>query len=234
MLSGFQGENKIAFEKIFREIFGGDAPGPVEYMTVKGKQKLVGHRKGISTLEAPVIVDLTVGEGRAWELIPLARRTNFYGFDIRKTSLTTKIHDISKPLPLLDRCADLVYFDPPFFFRTGANDESPYNPTDYSDVEAFADVGKFNQILENLSEEVPRVLKEKGFFLAQIMDMYKGPLGTGRYYPTHYKVLQMCLQFKPQFKWLATFDIIIKKRGMAYGVLANVVHYYLFRKMGSI
>lgn len=173
----------------------------------------------------PVVIDLTVGEGRAWENIDRSKMS-FIGLEKegRQTPLTTMIHDIVKPLPFLDNYADFIYFDPPYLFETDTS--ANYKLKDYVYDEVFVKRETFLAWLKNLQTEVPRVLKPGGYFIAQIMNMWK----ARTFYPNIFDVADT-FRSNGSLVFDGSFTVVIQKRAFAYHILANTVYYLVFRKL---
>jgi SAM-dependent methyltransferase len=177
----------------------------------------------------PVVIDVTVGEAYSWKTLwsEVDKRTGktikegmeFHGLDNRKTSATTKIHDITTPLPFPDACSDLVYFDPPFYTR---EDDEEYEAGKLVKEEVFTTEKILNGMIENLKTEVPRVLKPNGVFIVKIMDSYVGNFYT----PTHF-VFEKA--FSQTMRYAASFAVGTDLKRRTYLLYNNFVFFLVFK-----
>ncbi len=185
--------------------------------TNKVFQKILKH----FVKEGSVVLDITYGRGLSWVdlkgkyiLIKVDKRKLFD--DVIKADLNEYLKNAKSDF------VDCIYFDPPYYFKEKIGDFDINNQMLDDEEEVFWTEEEFRKALITLKNEVPRVLKKKGIFIAKIMDGYIGKV----YYPLAFDLFKaMSINMVPK----GTFICPIKKKDRISTLIRpNHIYYLVF------
>ena len=175
------------------------------------------------------ILDLTYGNGKSWESLEQHEKKhyNITKMDLYSTSADIKA-DVRLPLPFKSRNFDVVYFDPPFYFREEIYPTIPVITGKIlsDEKELFWTKNDLSKSVINLGSEVPRVLRTNGIFIVKISDSYVGK----KYIPTHIKVGAFLSKKMSMIATIIAFSQT-KKTSMPGFVRLNNFYYLIFEKV---
>ncbi len=160
MLTCFQGSTNIIFQKI------------LNFFVKQGS----------------VVLDLTYGRGLSWEnlkgnykIIKVDKRKLFE--DVIKTDFNDYLRKKES------NSVDCVYYDPPYYFKEKIKQFDIKDQLLNHDEEVFWTEKEFEESLQTIQKEVPRVLRDEGIFIVKIMDGYIGK----EFYPNAFRIFEVML-----------------------------------------
>lgn len=173
--------------------------------------------------EGSTILDLTYGRGLSWKdieenhkLIKVDKRKLF------EDVIESDFNDYLKKRE--DNSVDCVYFDPPYYFKEKITHFNINGQMLDEEKEVFWTEKEFEESLNNLQKEIPRILKERGIFIVKIMDGYIGK----EYYPLAFNL------FNAISKLLCPRGIFIcpiqKTDNISSLIRTNHIYYLVFEK----
>lgn len=133
------------------------------------------------------ILDLTYGKGHSWKGFQFKTLKGEYELtkiDINPQLEVDVVLDIKQPLKFPDDEFDVIYFDPPYYFKDKIKNFDLHGRLYGTESEVFWSFEDLIYTLQNLSREVPRLLKNKGIFIVKIGDNYVGK----ECFPNHFVV----------------------------------------------
>jgi hypothetical protein len=171
------------------------------------------------------ILDITYGKGNSWKGFPLSDKYQLVKLDIKKyDNVELDIVVDHKLLPFPDETFNLVYYDPPYYFREKIRNYDITNQLYSEDTEVFWTEKDFFNSLSALKDEVPRVLKSNGKMICKIMDGYVG----STFFPNHFTVYKF---FSNKMKALGCFIVPIQRKDNPSFVRTNHIYYLVFQKV---
>jgi len=170
-----------------------------------------------------IVLDLTYGRGLSWRNIETDYR--IIKVDKRKLFKDVIKSDFNEYLNKKERdSVDCIYFDPPYYFKEKILQFDIKNQMLNEENEVFWTQKEFEQSINNIQREIPRVLKINGIFIIKIMDGYIGK----NYYPIAFDFFnKMSKTLHP----IGTFICPIQKPdNISTFIRANHIYYLIFEK----
>jgi len=177
------------------------------------------------------VLDVTYGKGRSWD--------NFVWDDLFNEVEVVKmdkvkydgieldvVSDHSIGLPFDDESFDVVYYDPPYYFREYVKSYD-LKECEFEENEVFWTLDDFRCSLFGLRSEIPRVLKDGGFLICKIMDGYVGKL----YFPNTFLVVNNFVL--AGLSIVAHLIVPIQRRNYPDALRVNHINYLVFCKNPS-
>ena len=119
------------------------------------------------------VLDITHGRGLSWENPKEGFSYNVIKVDKRKLADDVIQSDFNEYLKNKEgESVDCIYFDPPYYFKERISNFNIKEQMLDDEAEVYWTEKEFKEALETLQKEVPRILREKGVFIAKIMDGY--------------------------------------------------------------
>ena len=122
------------------------------------------------------VLDVTYGKGRSWE--GFVYESLFQSFSLVKIDKRKYdgveldvIGDHSDLSCLSSNSFDIVYYDPPYYFKEFVK-SFDLSKSKFEESEVFWSVEEFKKSLAGLRKEVQRLLCDGGFLICKIMDSY--------------------------------------------------------------
>jgi SAM-dependent methyltransferase len=125
-------------------------------------------------------------------------------------------------LPFPDETFDVVYYDPPYYFKEFVKDKG-VGALYADDREIYWTLDDFKHSLTGLRREVPRVLKKGGILICKIMDSYVGRT----YFPNTFAVFNC---FSQLLSPVGVFIVPIHRENYPDAVRVNHINYLVFKK----
>lgn len=171
------------------------------------------------------VLDITYGRGLSWENPKEGFSYNVIKVDKRKLSKDVIKADFNKYLKKKENeSVDCVYFDPPYYFKEKIKKFDLNGQMLDDEKEVYWTEKEFNKSLETLQKEVPRILKDKGIFIAKIMDGYVAK----DYYPNAFKIFE---KMKEVMEPKGTFICPIQRKNTIIKLIrVNHIYYLVFQK----
>ena len=171
------------------------------------------------------VLDITYGRGLSWENPKEDRRYNIIKVDKRKLTGDVIQTDFNKYLKKKEsNSVDCVYFDPPYYFEEKIKKFDINGQMLDDKEEVFWTEKEFEESLETLQKEVPRILKEKGVLIAKIMDGYVAK----EYFPNAFKIFEkMEKVMTPRGTFICPIQ---RKNTIIKLVRVNHIYYLVFQK----
>lgn len=176
------------------------------------------------------ILDITYGKGKSWEGFQKSALSEYHlvKLDIKKyDNVELDVVADHKLLPFPDGTFDIVYYDPPYYFKERIRNYDITNRLYDEDTEVFWTEKDFFNSLSALKDEVPRVLTSNGKMICKIMDGYVGPT----FFPNHFAVHKF---FSKKMKALGCFVVPIQRKDNPFFIRANHIYYLVFQKVQKI
>jgi len=174
------------------------------------------------------ILDITYGKGKSWEGFQkstLSSEFQLVRLDIKKyNNVELDVVADHKLLPFPDETFDLVYYDPPYYFKEKIRNYDITNRLYDEDTEVFWTEKDFFNSLSALKDEVPRILTSDGKMICKIMDGYVG----STFFPNHFTVYKF---FSNKMKALGCFIVPIQRKDNPSFIRTNHIYYLVFQKV---
>lgn len=174
------------------------------------------------------ILDITYGKGRSWEGFQKSTLSGEYQLvrlDVKKyDNFELDVVADHKLLPFRDETFDLIYYDPPYYFKEKIRNYDITKQLYDEDAEVFWTEKDFFNSLSALKDEVPRVLTSNGKIICKIMDGYVGSI----FFPSHFTVHKF---FSDKMKALGCFVVPIQREDNPSFIRANHIYYLVFQKV---
>lgn len=175
------------------------------------------------------ILDITYGKGKSWKGFQKRSASSseyqLVRLDIKKyDNVELDVVANHKLLPFSDETFDLVYYDPPYYFKEKIRNYDITNQLYDEDTEVFWTEKDFFNSLSALKNEVPRVLTSDGKLICKIMDGYVGAC----FFPNHFIVHEF---FSDKMKALGCFIVPIQRKDNPSFIRANHIYYLVFQKV---
>lgn len=171
--------------------------------------------------EGSIVLDITFGRGFSWK--NLKNTYKIIKVDKRNVSNDVIQADFNDYLKRVEeKSIDCIYFDPPYYFREKI-DEFDINDQMLNDEnEVFWTEEEFEESLETLKTEIPRILKDKGVFITKIMDGYIGK----KFFPLAFKLFEVvCSKMEPKGIFICPIN---KKDKISELIRPNHIYYMVF------
>ena len=170
-----------------------------------------------------LILDINYGRGLSW--VDLKEKYTIIKVDKRKLFNDVIKADLNDYLKKKEsNSVDAVYFDPPYYFKEKIGQYNINNQMLNDEKEVFWTEKEFDEALQTIQKEIPRILKDNGVFIVKIMDGYIGK----NYYPNAFKL------FKVMFGVMRSEGIFIcpiQKKDLIHNFIReNHIYYLVFRK----
>lgn len=169
------------------------------------------------------VLDITYGRGLSWK--SLEESYKIIKVDKRKLFEDVIKMDFNDYLEkTTSGSIDCIYFDPPYYFKEKIRQFNIKGQMLNAEEEVFWTEKEFKYTLNTIQKEVTRVLKEKGIFIAKIMDGYIGR----EYYPVAFELFNtMSKVMRPK----GTFICPIQKKDCIPELIrTNHIYYLVFEK----
>lgn len=175
------------------------------------------------------ILDITYGKGKSWEGFQnISGKYQLVKLDVKEyDNVELDVIADHKQLPFPDETFDLVYYDPPYYFREKIRNYDITNHLFNEDTEVFWTEKDFFNSLSALKDEVPRILRHDGKLICKIMDGYVG----SAFYPNHFTVYNY---FSGKMKALGCFVVPIQRKDNPSFIRTNHIYYLVFQKSEKI
>lgn len=171
------------------------------------------------------ILDITYGRGLSWENPKEDREYTLIKVDKRKLADDVIQSDFNTFLKNKeDNSVDCIYFDPPYYFAEKIKQFDIKDGMLNDKEEVFWTEKEFDESLETLKKEAPRILREKGVLIAKIMDGYVAQ----EYFPNAFKIFkEMEKVLKPKGTFICPIQ---RKNTIIKLVRVNHIYYLVFQK----
>jgi site-specific DNA-adenine methylase len=171
------------------------------------------------------VLDITYGRGLSWENPKEDRGYKIIKVDRRKLADDVIQSNFNKYLKKKESdSVDCVYFDPPYYFEEKIGKFNIKDQMLDDKEEVFWTEKEFEESLETLQMEVPRILKEKGVLIVKIMDGYVAK----DYYPNAFKIFEkMEKVMNPRGTFICPIQ---RKNTILKLVRVNHIYYLVFQK----
>ncbi len=171
------------------------------------------------------VLDITYGRGLSWENPKEDRGYEIIKVDKRKLVDDVIKVDFNKYLKKKESdSVDCIYFDPPYYFKEKIKNFDLNGQMLDDEKEVYWTEKEFEKALETLQKEVPRVLKDKGIFIAKIMDGYV----ASDYYPNAFKIFE---KMKEVMHPRGIFICPIQRKNTIIKLIrVNHIYYLVFQK----
>jgi len=173
--------------------------------------------------ENSIILDITYGRGLSWN--NLNGGYNLIKVDKRKTSKEVIQMNFNEYLTKKENeSVDGVYFDPPYYFIEKIKQFDIRKQIFNNQEEVFWTENEFKEALLNLKKNIPRILKQRGIFIAKLMDGYIGK----KYYPNAFKLFDALQKVTEP---IGIFICPIRREDLVSDLIrTNHIYYLVFQK----
>jgi len=176
--------------------------------------------------ENSTVLDITYGRGLSWKylnknykIIKVDKRRLFK--DVIQSDLKDYLRNKK------NSSVDCVYFDPPYYFKDKIKNYNIKNQMLNVEDEVFLTEKEFELMLCCLKENIPRILKNKGIFIAKLMNGCVGKI----YYPNAFNLFNVIEKvMKPK----GVFICPIKRGDNLNFVRENHIYYLVFQNGGDV
>jgi len=170
-----------------------------------------------------LVLDITYGRGFSWK--NLKETYKIIKIDKRKINDDVIQSDFNDYLlKKEDSSVDCIYFDPPYYFKEKIKDYDIKKQMFNEEKEVFWTEDEFNQALNTLQNEVPRVLRKRGIIIIKMMDGYIGKY----YYPNTFKVFNSLSNVMTS---LGIFICPIQRKNPQNFIRENHIYYVVFQNI---
>jgi|GEM_PF-5601088 len=177
------------------------------------------------------VLDVTYGKGRSWE--GFVYESLFQSFSLVKIDKRKYdgveldvIGDHSDLSCLSSNSFDIVYYDPPYYFKEFVK-SFDLSKSKFEESEVFWSVEEFKKSLAGLRKEVQRLLCDGGFLICKIMDSYT----KKTYFPNTFAVVNNFTL--GGLSIVGHFVIPIQKINYPDTIRVNHINYLVFCKNPS-
>lgn len=170
-----------------------------------------------------IVLDITYGRGLSWK--GMKEEYKIIKIDKRKFKDVIQM-DFNKYLKKKEaNSVDCVCFDPPYYFKEKISGFDIKNQMLNYEEEVFWTEEEFKIALKTLYNEIPRILKLNGVFIAKIMDGYIGR----KFYPNTFLLFnKMSQELEPKGIFICPIQ---KKDTIMKLIRPNHIYYLVFEKL---